>query len=60
MKYEIILTSAFKQQLKTIKKRHKKLDKLKIVVDILSRGEQLDIKYRDILVEIGSHSDLFG
>lgn len=47
MKYEIILTSAFKQQLKTIKKRHKKLDKLKIVVDILSRGEQLDIKYRD-------------
>lgn len=47
MKYEIVSTSAFKKELKIIKKRHKDLDKLRKVVNKLSNGEVLDEKYRD-------------
>jgi mRNA interferase YafQ len=47
MKYDIVLTSAFKNSLKTIKKRRKDLDKLTIVVNMLANGEQLDAKYHD-------------
>lgn len=47
MKYEIILTSAFKKELKNIKKRSKDLAKLSEVVNKLARDEELDIKYRD-------------
>lgn len=47
MKYEVVGTSAFKRELKLIKKRHKDLEKLRIVVNKLSNGEVLDEKYRD-------------
>ena len=47
MKYDIVLTSAFKNSLKTIKKRQKDLEKLTIVVNTLASGQQLEAKYRD-------------
>ena len=47
MKYDIIITSAFKKQLKSIKKRNKPLDKLTEVVNKLTNNETLDEKYRD-------------
>lgn len=47
MKYEVVGTSAFKKDLKLIKKRHKDLEKLRTVVNKLSNGETLDEKYRD-------------
>lgn len=47
MKYEVVGTSAFKKELKSIKKRHKDLEKLRKVVNMLSNGEELDEKYRD-------------
>lgn len=47
MKYEIILTSIFKKELKQIKKRHKDLTKLTKVVDDLANDIPLDIKYKD-------------
>lgn len=47
MKYKIIGTSAFKKELKLIKKRHKDLEKLRKIVNKLSNGDTLDEKYRD-------------
>lgn len=47
MKYEIILTTVFKKDLKRIKKRKKDLDKLIKVVNILAENIELDEKYRD-------------
>jgi mRNA interferase YafQ len=47
MKYEVVGTSAFKKELKIIKKRHIDLEKLRKVVNALSNGEQLEEKYRD-------------
>lgn len=47
MKYEIVLTSAFKKELKVIKKRHKDLDKLTKVVNSLANNVKLDEKYKD-------------
>lgn len=47
MKYKIILTSNFKNDLKRIKKRNKDIDKLIKIVDLLSCNEPLEEKYRD-------------
>ncbi|MBQ9181098.1 MAG: type II toxin-antitoxin system YafQ family toxin [Bacilli bacterium] len=47
MKYEIILTSLFKKELKIIKKRSKDLSKLTEIVNKLARDEELDVKNRD-------------
>lgn len=47
MKYEIILTTAFKKELKLIKKRKKDLEKLTKVVDCLANDIELEEKYRD-------------
>lgn len=47
MRYEVVGTSAFKKELKAIKKRYKDLEKLRKVVNMLSNGEELDEKYRD-------------
>ena len=47
MKYDIILTAAFKKELKNIKKRNKDLSKLTEVVNKLANGQKLDEKYRD-------------
>lgn len=47
MKYEIIITSAFKKELKIIKKRNKDLEKLTKIVNKLANNEELDIKYKD-------------
>lgn len=47
MKYDIVLTSAFKKELKNIKKRNKDLMKLTEVVNKLANGEELDIMYKD-------------
>ena len=47
MMYEIVLTSAFKSCLKTIKKRKKDLDKLTNIVNTIASGKKLNEKYRD-------------
>lgn len=47
MKYEIIMTSAFKKELKIIKKRNKDLEKLTKIVNKLANNEELDNKYKD-------------
>ncbi len=47
MKYEIIMTSAFKKELKIIKKRNKDLEKLTKIINKLANNEELDIKYKD-------------
>lgn len=47
MNYKITATTAFKKELKIIKKRNKDLAKLKKVVDILANGEKLEEKYKD-------------
>lgn len=50
MKYEIVLTNAFKRQLKIIKRRSKDLNKLKKVVNALAKSKELEDKYRDHLL----------
>lgn len=47
MKYEIIMTSAFKKELKNIKKRNKDLSKLTEIVNKLAKDEELNVKNRD-------------
>ena len=47
MKYKIVLTSAFKKELKRIKKSNKDLTKLTNIVNKLARGEKLDYKNYD-------------
>lgn len=47
MKYDIILTTDFKKELKLIKKRNKNLDKLTKVVNLLASGKTLEEKYRE-------------
>lgn len=44
MKYDIVLTTAFKRE---FKKRNKDLTKLTEVVNKLASGQELDEKYRD-------------
>lgn len=48
--YEIVLTSAFKKELKIIKKQRKNLQKLTNIVNKLANGEKLDVKNRDHLL----------
>ncbi len=47
MKYHIKYSKNFKKQLKRILKQGKDIDKLLIVVDVLAKGQSLDIKYKD-------------
>ena len=47
MKYSIIMTSAFKKELKIIKNRNKDLAKLTNIVNKLANGIDLDIKNKD-------------
>lgn len=47
MKYEIIMTSAFKKELLNIKKRNKDLSKLTEIVNKLASDIELDAKNRD-------------
>lgn len=47
MKYEIKFTNQFKKDVKLAKKQNKKLEKLFNVINLLSNGEQLDLKYKD-------------
>ena len=47
MKYEIIMTSAFRKELKSIKKRNKDLSKLTNIVNKLANNIELDINNRD-------------
>lgn len=47
MKYEIKFTNQFKKDIKLAKKQNKKLEKLFNVINLLSNGEQLDLKYKD-------------
>ena len=46
-KYDIVLTSMFKKDLKLIKKRGYNLALLENVVNTLANGEPLDLKYKD-------------
>lgn len=89
----MVLTSIFKKQLKKIRKRSQKIEKLTNLVNLLQKGEKLEEKYKDyvlndtkkykycrechiepdwlliykkidkelilVLIETGSHSDLF-
>ena len=43
MKYEIIMTSALKKELKNLKKRNKDLSKLTEIVNKLANDEKLDL-----------------
>ncbi|MCM1048036.1 MAG: type II toxin-antitoxin system YafQ family toxin [Clostridiales bacterium] len=47
MKYKIKMSAHFKRDLKLARKQGKNIDKLNEVVNIIARGEKLDIKYRD-------------
>lgn len=47
MKYKIVLTNNFKNDLKKIKKRNKDMRKLTEIVNILSYNKPLEEKYRD-------------
>ena len=47
MKYEIKFTTRFKKDLKLAEKQGKNLDKLFEIVEKLSNGDKLDIKFRD-------------
>ena len=47
MKYNVVLTSTFKKEVKLIEKRNKDLSKLFEVVDKLTNDEALDAKNRD-------------
>lgn len=47
MKYEIILTSSFKKELKLMKRRNNDLSKLTNVVNLLANGEVLEEKFKD-------------
>lgn len=47
MKYEIIMTSVLKKELKNLKKRNKDLSKLTEIVNKLANDEKLDLKKRD-------------
>lgn len=47
MKYKIIQSSLFKKELKLAKKRNKNLKKLKMILEILSNGENLPLQYKD-------------
>ena len=52
IKYKIKYSKNFKKQLKKVIKQGKDIDKLLNVVEILSKGEVLDIKYKDhILID---------
>ena len=46
-KYKVVLTNNFKKDLKLASKRNKNIAKLNEVVDLLSLGETLPIKYKD-------------
>lgn len=46
-KYDIIIGTRFKRDLKLIKKQGKDTEKLDYVVDLLANGETLPEKYRD-------------
>ena len=46
-KYGVVTSNKFKKQLKKVIKQGKDIDKLLNVVEILSKGEILDIKYKD-------------
>ncbi len=47
IKYNIKYTKSFKKQLKKVIKQGKDIDKMLDVVEQLSEGKDLDIKYRD-------------
>ena len=47
MKYEVKFTTQFKKDLKLAKKQNKNLDKLLEVINLLSNGKKLEVKYRD-------------
>ena len=47
MKYEVKITSRFKKDYKTIKKRGYPLSRLKVVIEQLQSGKQLDECFRD-------------
>ena len=47
MKYEVKFTTQFKKDLKLAKKQNKDLDKLFEVINLLAKGEHLDLKYKD-------------
>lgn len=47
IKYNIKYSKNFKKQLKKVIKQGKNIDKLLKVVELLSNGETLDVKYKD-------------
>jgi len=50
MNYQLRLTNQFKKDLKLAEKQGKDLEKLFDVIDRLSKGEKLDLKFRDHLL----------
>lgn len=54
-KYELRYTTDFKKNYKKIKKQGKNINKLKVVVDKLANGEELDEKYSNHLLTDSKH-----
>ena len=46
-KYNLVLTSKFKRDAKRMKKRGAKRSELDAVVEVLRKGEKLDLKHKD-------------
>lgn len=47
MKYKVVSTSLFRKELKSLVKQNKNMNKLLKIVNDLSNGIKLDIKYKD-------------
>ena len=47
MKYKLIKKKKFEKDIKNLKKQNKDLTELFDVIDVISKGETLDKKYRD-------------
>ena len=47
MKYKLVYTKKFEKDIKRIKKKNKDLTELFDVIDVISKGETLDKKYKD-------------
>ena len=47
MKYKLVYTKKFEKDIKSLKKQNKDLTELFDVIDVISKGETLDKKYKD-------------
>jgi len=46
-KYDLVMTSKYKRDLKRMKKRGAKRSEIEVVIETLRKGEKLEAKYKD-------------